>query len=151
MERPGRGTECGRAARLRCVRGAKPPRALPGDFRGQVGVGGGPRGPGGGGGELLPGTRGHGPRSRVSVRVTDRVRRTASMPEIDTDKLDAQQVQLLAEMCILIDEEDRRVGAETKRNCHLNENIDRGAGAGAGAGAGRPMCPLRCLRRAETR
>lgn len=73
------------------------------------------------------------------------------MPEIDTDKLDAQLVQLLAEMCILIDEEDRRVGAETKRNCHLNENIDRGAGAGAGAGAGRPMCPLRCLRRAETR
>lgn len=57
------------------------------------------------------------------------------MPEIDIDKLDAQQVQLLAEMCILIDEEDRRIGAETKRNCHLNENIDRGAGAGAGARA----------------
>nr|XP_045730457.1 isopentenyl-diphosphate Delta-isomerase 1 isoform X1 [Mirounga angustirostris] len=60
------------------------------------------------------------------LRVTGRVRRAASMPEIDIDKLDAQQVQLLAEMCILIDEEDRRIGAETKRNCHLNENIDRG-------------------------
>jgi len=76
--------------------------------------------------EPLPGTGGHEPPSSVGARVTGRVRRAASMPEIDIDKLDAQQVQLLAEMCILIDEEDRRIGAETKRNCHLNENIDRG-------------------------
>uniref|UniRef100_A0A8W4FQB3 isopentenyl-diphosphate Delta-isomerase n=1 Tax=Sus scrofa TaxID=9823 RepID=A0A8W4FQB3_PIG len=54
------------------------------------------------------------------------------MPEINTDHLDAQQVQLLAEMCILIDENDRRIGAETKKNCHLNENIKKGACA-AGA------------------
>lgn len=29
------------------------------------------------------------------------------MPEVSTDELDEQQVQLLAEMCILIDENDR--------------------------------------------
>uniref|UniRef100_A0A8C5RQN6 isopentenyl-diphosphate Delta-isomerase n=1 Tax=Laticauda laticaudata TaxID=8630 RepID=A0A8C5RQN6_LATLA len=48
------------------------------------------------------------------------------MPEINTDELDEQQVQLLAEMCILIDENDNRIGSETKKNCHLNENIDKG-------------------------
>lgn len=58
--------------------------------------------------------------------------RSPTMPEINTDHLDAQQVQLLAEMCILIDENDRRIGAETKKNCHLNENIKKGACA-AGA------------------
>ncbi|XP_060638531.2 isopentenyl-diphosphate Delta-isomerase 1 [Anolis sagrei] len=51
---------------------------------------------------------------------------TATMPEINTDDLDEQQVQLLAEMCILIDENDNRIGSDTKKNCHLNENIDKG-------------------------
>ncbi|XP_070255927.1 isopentenyl-diphosphate Delta-isomerase 1-like [Myotis yumanensis] len=48
------------------------------------------------------------------------------MPEINTDHLDEQQVQLLAEMRILIDENDNKIGAETKKNCHLNENIEKG-------------------------
>ncbi|KAF6270527.1 isopentenyl-diphosphate delta isomerase 1 [Rhinolophus ferrumequinum] len=48
------------------------------------------------------------------------------MPEITTDGLDEQQVKLLAEMCILIDENDNKIGAETKKNCHLNENIEKG-------------------------
>uniref|UniRef100_H0XC08 Isopentenyl-diphosphate Delta-isomerase 1 n=1 Tax=Otolemur garnettii TaxID=30611 RepID=H0XC08_OTOGA len=48
------------------------------------------------------------------------------MPEINTNHLDEQQVQLLAEMCILIDENDNKIGSETKKNCHLNENIEKG-------------------------
>ncbi|KAJ8278040.1 hypothetical protein GJAV_G00083130 [Gymnothorax javanicus] len=48
------------------------------------------------------------------------------MPEIRTDDLDEKQVQLLAEMCILIDENDRKTGADSKKNCHLNSNIDKG-------------------------
>lgn len=48
------------------------------------------------------------------------------MPEVKTDHLDDKQVQLLSEMCILIDENDRKIGAETKKNCHLNSNIDKG-------------------------
>lgn len=48
------------------------------------------------------------------------------MPEVTTDHLDEKQVQLLAEMCILIDENDRKIGADTKKNCHLNSNIDKG-------------------------
>ena len=48
------------------------------------------------------------------------------MPEINTSHLDEKQVQLLAEMCILIDENDNKIGADTKKNCHLNENIDKG-------------------------
>lgn len=48
------------------------------------------------------------------------------MPEVTTDHLDEKQVQLLSEMCILIDEDDRKIGADTKKNCHLNSNIDKG-------------------------
>uniref|UniRef100_A0A2K5R079 isopentenyl-diphosphate Delta-isomerase n=1 Tax=Cebus imitator TaxID=2715852 RepID=A0A2K5R079_CEBIM len=48
------------------------------------------------------------------------------MPEINTDHPDEQQVQLLAEMCILINENDNKIGAVTKKNCHLNENIKKG-------------------------
>lgn len=48
------------------------------------------------------------------------------MPEINTEHLDEKQVQLLSEMCILIDENDRKTGADTKKNCHLNSNIDKG-------------------------
>ncbi|XP_040922325.1 isopentenyl-diphosphate Delta-isomerase 1 [Toxotes jaculatrix] len=51
---------------------------------------------------------------------------TVRMPEITTDHLDEKQVQLLSEMCILIDENDHRIGADTKKNCHLNSNIDKG-------------------------
>ena len=48
------------------------------------------------------------------------------MPEVNTDDLDEKQVQLLAEMCILIDKDDCKTGAESKKNCHLNSNIDKG-------------------------
>ncbi|XP_069816607.1 isopentenyl-diphosphate Delta-isomerase 1 [Dendropsophus ebraccatus] len=50
----------------------------------------------------------------------------AAMPEVDTAALDEKQVQLLSEMCILIDDNDKKIGAESKKNCHLNENIDKG-------------------------
>ncbi|KAM8881088.1 isopentenyl-diphosphate Delta-isomerase 1 [Synchiropus picturatus] len=52
-------------------------------------------------------------------------RSAARMPEI-TEHLDEKQVQLLSEMCILIDENDQKIGADTKKNCHLNSNIDKG-------------------------
>ncbi|XP_077007989.1 isopentenyl-diphosphate Delta-isomerase 1 isoform X1 [Tamandua tetradactyla] len=61
-----------------------------------------------------------------SAGILGQVRRIATMPEIKTDNLDEHQVQLLAEMCIIIDENDNKIGAETKKNCHLNENIDKG-------------------------
>ncbi|XP_012679632.2 isopentenyl-diphosphate Delta-isomerase 1 [Clupea harengus] len=48
------------------------------------------------------------------------------MPEMNTDNLDEKQVQLLAEKCILIDENDRVTGADSKKNCHLNSNIEKG-------------------------
>ncbi|XP_041102847.1 isopentenyl-diphosphate Delta-isomerase 1-like [Polyodon spathula] len=49
-----------------------------------------------------------------------------TMPDVNTDSLDEKQVQLLSEMCILIDENDGTIGADTKKNCHLNSNIDEG-------------------------
>lgn len=64
-----------------------------------------------------------------SVCVCSGLRRLGSsvrMPEINTDHLDEKQVQLLAEMCILIDDDDRKIGADSKKNCHLNSNIDKG-------------------------
>ncbi|KAK1795302.1 hypothetical protein P4O66_009924 [Electrophorus voltai] len=49
-----------------------------------------------------------------------------TMPGVNTDNLDDKQVQLLAEMCILVDEGDRETGADSKKNCHLNSNINNG-------------------------
>ncbi|XP_075000211.1 isopentenyl-diphosphate Delta-isomerase 1 isoform X1 [Calonectris borealis] len=60
------------------------------------------------------------------ARAESRTCAAITMPEVNTDHLDEQQVQLLAEMCILIDENDKKIGADTKKNCHLNENIDKG-------------------------
>lgn len=61
-----------------------------------------------------------------NISVLGQIRHSVTMPEINTSHLDEQQVQLLAEMCILIDENDNKIGADTKKNCHLNENIDKG-------------------------
>lgn len=40
--------------------------------------------------------------------------------------LDEAQVKLLAEQCILVDENDQNIGAASKKDCHLNSNIDQG-------------------------
>ena len=45
---------------------------------------------------------------------------------VDLSNLDETQVQLLAEECILVDENDKVVGSDTKKNCHLNTNIEKG-------------------------
>ena len=39
---------------------------------------------------------------------------------------DATQIQLMAEQCIVVDEQDNILRADTKKNCHLNTNIDQG-------------------------
>ena len=44
----------------------------------------------------------------------------------DLSSLDETQVQLLAEECILIDESDNVIGSDTKKNCHLNDQIEAG-------------------------
>ncbi|XP_027631147.1 isopentenyl-diphosphate delta-isomerase 2-like [Tupaia chinensis] len=40
--------------------------------------------------------------------------------------LDEFQKARLEEMCIIVDGNDQVIGAETKRNCHLKENIEKG-------------------------
>lgn len=40
--------------------------------------------------------------------------------------LDELQLKRLEEMCIVIDKQDQIIGAETKKNCHLMENIEKG-------------------------
>ena len=45
---------------------------------------------------------------------------------VDLSSLDETQVKLLAEECILVDENDKVIGSDTKKNCHLNENIKAG-------------------------
>lgn len=47
------------------------------------------------------------------------------MLEINTSHLYEQQFQLLADTCNLIDENDNKIGAETEKNCHLNENTEK--------------------------
>ena len=43
-----------------------------------------------------------------------------------TSGLDETQVKLLEEECILIDENNKRIGAASKKTCHLLENINKG-------------------------
>lgn len=68
-------------------------------------------------------------RALQDTTLQSQVRRLSApvrMPEINMDNLDEKQVQLLSEMCILINEDDKKIGAESKKNCHLNSNIDKG-------------------------
>lgn len=44
----------------------------------------------------------------------------------DTACLDETQLQLLAEECIVVDRDDKVIGSASKKDCHLNENIDKG-------------------------
>ncbi|KAG0166452.1 isopentenyl-diphosphate delta-isomerase idi1 [Apophysomyces sp. BC1034] len=39
---------------------------------------------------------------------------------------DKEQARLMAEMCIVVDKDDKQIGADTKKSCHLMENINRG-------------------------
>nr|AAH99586.1 Idi2 protein [Mus musculus] len=40
--------------------------------------------------------------------------------------LDELQLKRLEEICIVIDKQDQIIGADTKKNCHLMENINKG-------------------------
>ncbi|CAG8475136.1 8081_t:CDS:2 [Diversispora eburnea] len=48
------------------------------------------------------------------------------MANISLTAYDPEQVRLMEEMCILVNENDQRIGADTKKNCHLMENINKG-------------------------
>ncbi|KAJ3116011.1 isopentenyl-diphosphate delta-isomerase idi1 [Phlyctochytrium bullatum] len=48
------------------------------------------------------------------------------MMGIDWTSYDEEQVRLMGEMCILVDKDDNAIGVETKKNCHLMENINKG-------------------------
>jgi isopentenyl-diphosphate delta-isomerase len=42
------------------------------------------------------------------------------------DGLDKTQIALMEEECILVDQNDRNIGAASKKTCHLLSNIDAG-------------------------
>ncbi|KAG0240860.1 isopentenyl-diphosphate delta-isomerase idi1 [Actinomortierella wolfii] len=43
--------------------------------------------------------------------------------DVDLTKYDEEQVRLMQEMCIVVDRDDKRIGADTKKTCHLMKNI----------------------------
>ncbi|KAK3830422.1 MAG: isopentenyl-diphosphate delta-isomerase [Linnemannia elongata] len=43
--------------------------------------------------------------------------------DVDLSNYDDEQVKLMEEMCIVIDENDKRIGADSKKTCHLMTNI----------------------------
>ncbi|KAJ1724563.1 isopentenyl-diphosphate delta-isomerase idi1 [Coemansia biformis] len=45
---------------------------------------------------------------------------------LDLSQYDEEQVRLMGEMCILLDENDKAIGAASKKQCHLMENINKG-------------------------
>ena len=46
-----------------------------------------------------------------------------STGEVNLDDHDASQLQMMDEMCLLVDTEDRVIGSESKLDCHRNEGI----------------------------
>ncbi|KAG0170201.1 isopentenyl-diphosphate delta-isomerase idi1 [Apophysomyces sp. BC1034] len=44
----------------------------------------------------------------------------------DLKEYDEEQARLMAEMCIVVDQNDRPVGADSKKTCHLMDNINDG-------------------------
>lgn len=63
----------------------------------------------------------------LDVKVTGNRNKLEIMTkEHQLKSLDAEQVKLLEEQCILVNEKDEVIGCETKHKCHLNENIDQG-------------------------
>ncbi|KAJ3008395.1 isopentenyl-diphosphate delta-isomerase idi1 [Thoreauomyces humboldtii] len=45
---------------------------------------------------------------------------------LDWASYDEEQVRLMGEQCIVVDENDKPIGADSKKNCHLMENIAKG-------------------------
>ncbi|KAJ3116065.1 isopentenyl-diphosphate delta-isomerase idi1 [Physocladia obscura] len=45
---------------------------------------------------------------------------------LDWSSYDEEQVRLMSEMCIVVDENDKPLGADSKKNCHLMTNINKG-------------------------
>ncbi|KAG0326437.1 isopentenyl-diphosphate delta-isomerase idi1 [Podila humilis] len=43
--------------------------------------------------------------------------------DVDLSAYDDEQVKLMEEMCIVLDRDDKRIGADSKKNCHLMTNI----------------------------
>ena len=43
-----------------------------------------------------------------------------------TTGLDETQIKLLQEECIVIDDDDNNIGSDSKKACHLLENINKG-------------------------
>jgi len=50
----------------------------------------------------------------------------AALTSIDLSGYDPQQSKLMDERCILVDEQDKAIGAVDKKTCHLMENINKG-------------------------
>lgn len=50
----------------------------------------------------------------------------AVMVTIDLSSYDSEQAKLMDERCILVDEDDKAIGAMDKKTCHLMENINKG-------------------------
>ncbi|XP_052013125.1 isopentenyl-diphosphate delta-isomerase 2-like [Apodemus sylvaticus] len=48
------------------------------------------------------------------------------MSDVPVDWIDKHQLQRLDQMLIVVDENDKVIGADTKRNCHQNKNIEKG-------------------------
>ncbi|KAJ2337565.1 isopentenyl-diphosphate delta-isomerase idi1, partial [Coemansia sp. RSA 2681] len=45
---------------------------------------------------------------------------------VDFSGYDEEQVRLMGEMCILVDRDDKAIGAASKKTCHLMDNIATG-------------------------
>ncbi|KAI0001601.1 Isopentenyldiphosphate isomerase [Russula vinacea] len=62
----------------------------------------------------------------ATVTTTSTSSAEAAFATIDLSGYDAEQSRLMDERCIVVDEQDRPIGALDKKTCHLMENIRKG-------------------------
>ncbi|EUC66779.1 isopentenyl-diphosphate delta-isomerase [Rhizoctonia solani AG-3 Rhs1AP] len=65
--------------------------------------------------------------SAFSIRtMASEAAKSKSFATIDLSKYDPEQSRLMDERCIVVDENDRAIGALDKKTCHLMKNINEG-------------------------
>ncbi|KAF9519296.1 hypothetical protein BS47DRAFT_1405120 [Hydnum rufescens UP504] len=65
-------------------------------------------------------------RRRMASKAISKMSSPSTLVSVDLAGYDAEQCRLMDERCIVVDENDKAIGALDKKTCHLMENINKG-------------------------
>ena len=63
--------------------------------------------------------------SNITLKLKPTSLRSTKM-NLNLGGMDATQIKLMEEECILVDDHDRKIGSSSKKICHMLENINKG-------------------------